>query len=212
VRRDGGLEEWGIPASVLTAYLDGDGIVVEKTADFSILFLFSIGVTKGKWGTLINTLLRFKSDYDANAPLDRVLPSLMEAWGERYAGMGLRDLCAEMFEAMKSLRTTSLLGEAFSLLPRADMSPSLAYERLVRNEIEQVDLDACANRTLATGIVPYPPGIPLLMPGENAGGAEGPVLGYLKALEAYDRKFPGFGHDNHGVEVKNGKYIVSVIR
>lgn len=50
------------------------------------------------------------------------------------------------------------------------------------------------------------------MPGENAGGAEGPVLGYLKALEAYDRKFPGFGHDNHGVEVKNGKYIVSVIR
>ena len=108
-------------------------------------------MTKGKWGTLINTLLRFKSDYDANAPLDRVLPSLMEAWGERYAGMGLRDLCAEMFEAMKSLRTTSLLGEAFSLLPRADMSPSLAYERLVRNEIEQVDLDACANRTLATG-------------------------------------------------------------
>ena len=110
VRRDGGLEEWGIPASVLTAYLDGDGIVVEKTADFSILFLFSIGVTKGKWGTLINTLLRFKSDYDANAPLDRVLPSLMEAWGERYAGMGLSDLCAEMFEAMNSLRTTRLLG------------------------------------------------------------------------------------------------------
>ena len=136
----------------------------------------------------------------------------MKEWGKRYAGMGLRDLCTEMFEAMKSLRSTKLLGEAFSLLPRADMPPSLAYEHLVRNEIEHVDLVGCANRTLATGIVPYPPGIPLLMPGENAGGAEGPVLGYLKALEAYDRKFPGFGHDNHGVEVKDGKYIVSVIK
>lgn len=212
VRRDGELEEWGIPASVLTAYLDEDGIVVEKTADFSILFLFSIGITKGKWGTLVNTLLRFRSDYDANAPLERVLPSLMKKWGERYAGMGLRDLCSEMFEAMKSLRSTRLLGEAFSFLPRADMPPSLAYEHLVRNEIKRVDLAGCANRTLATAIVPYPPGIPLLMPGENAGEAEGPVLGYLKALEAYDRKFPGFGHDNHGIEVEGGKYIVSVIK
>ncbi len=56
--------------------------------------------------------------------------------------------------------------------------------------------------------MPYPPGIPLLMPGENAGPAGGPVLGYLKALEAYDRRFPGFAHDTHGVEVEDGTYRV----
>lgn len=46
------------------------------------------------------------------------------------------------------------------------------------------------------------------MPGENAGPADGPVLGYLKALEAYDRRFPGFAHDTHGVEVEDGTYRV----
>ncbi|MFP3561845.1 arginine decarboxylase, partial [Paraburkholderia sp. SIMBA_049] len=58
----GGLMPVGIPASVVTAYLDRHGIVVEKTTDFTILFLFSLGVTKGKWGTLVNTLLDFKRD------------------------------------------------------------------------------------------------------------------------------------------------------
>lgn len=212
MNRKGELEDWGIPASVLTAYLDTDGIVVEKTQDFTILFLFSIGITKGKWGTLINSLLRFKEDYDANAPLEEVLPAVVEANGARYAGMGLRDLCTEMFAAMKELRTTQFLSEAFSILPQAVMTPSRAYELLVRGEIERVGLEGCANRILATGVVPYPPGIPLLMPGENAGPANGPVLGYLKALEAFDRKFPGFGHDNHGVEVVDGNYIVSVIK
>lgn len=209
---NGEMEAWGIPASVLTAYLNEDGIVAEKTADFSILFLFSLGVTKGKWGTLINTLLRFKSDYDANAPLKLTLPSLVEKWGGRYAGMGLRDLSSEMFGKMKELRMTALQAQAFSQLPQADMTPSHAYELLVRGRIEQVDLEGCAGRTLATGIVPYPPGIPLIMPGENAGELDGPALGYLKALEAYDRSFPGFGHDNHGVEVEKGTYLVSVIR
>lgn len=210
--REGKLDSWGIPASVLTAYLDNAGIVAEKTQDFTILFLFSIGITKGKWGTLVNTILRFKEDYDSNTPLEESMPSLLESNPERYAGMGLKDLCEEMFAAMKELRTTWYLQQAFSVLPKPDMTPSRAFEMLVRDEIERVNLDQCANRILATGIVPYPPGIPLLMPGENAGPADGPLLGYLKALQAFDRKFPGFTHDSHGVENVNGEYIVSVVK
>jgi arginine/lysine/ornithine decarboxylase len=49
-------------------------------------------------------------------------------------------------------------------------------------------------------VVPYPPGIPILMPGERAGAIDGPVLRYLLALEAFDARFPGFAHDIHGVE------------
>lgn len=210
--RDGKLEECGIPATILTAYLDHYGIVVEKTQDFTILFLFSMGVTKGKWGTLINTFLRFKEDYAANSPLTEVLPAIAAKAPERYANMGLRDLCQEMFKAMKKLNTTGYLAEAFSVLPTPDMPPARAYELLVRDEIDRVNLDECANRTLATGIVPYPPGIPLLMPGENAGPANGPLLGYMKSLQDFDRKFPGFEHDSHGVENVNGTYVVSVVK
>ena len=49
------------------------------------------------------------------------------------------------------------------------------------------------------------------MPGENAGPADGPLLNYLKALEAFDAEIPGFAHDIHGVEVKDGRYRVLCI-
>jgi arginine decarboxylase len=63
-----------------------------------------------------------------------------------------------------------------------------------------------AGRILATGIVPYPPGIPLLMPGEAAGALDEPALSYLQALQQFDRQFPGFTHDIHGVESIDGSY------
>ncbi|SAK56309.1 lysine decarboxylase [Caballeronia glebae] len=212
VAREGGLLPTGIPACVVTAYLDAHGIVVEKTADFTILILFSLGITKGKWGTLVNTLLDFKRDYDANALLDHVLPDLITRYPQPYRGLGLRDLCGRMFGAMRELETTELMSRAYSTLPRPDLSPTEAYEKLVRNDIERLTLDQLEGRTVATGVVPYPPGIPLLMPGENAGAANGPILGYLKALEAFDTRFPGFAHDTHGVEVEDGVYRIACIK
>jgi arginine/lysine/ornithine decarboxylase len=209
---DGKLATTGIPASIVTAYLHQRGIEVEKTTDFTILFLFSLGITKGKWGTLVSSLADFKRDYDANISLERVLPGLVDANGNRYVGMGLKDLADDMFGKMKALKTTANMSAGFSLLPKVELSPVQAYEKLVRGEIETVTLDGMAGRVAATGVVPYPPGIPILIPGENAGPANGPILGYLKALEAYDRHFPGFTHDTHGVEVEDGVYRMMCIR
>jgi lysine decarboxylase/arginine decarboxylase len=75
-----------------------------------------------------------------------------------------------------------------------------------------VALDQLPGRIVATGVAPYPPGIPLLMPGENAGPGDGAVLGYLRALETFDRRFPGFEHDIHGVEVEDGRYHILCLR
>jgi len=60
--------------------------------------------------------------------------------------------------------------------------------------------------------VPYPPGIPMLMPGEYVGDANGPYLSYLRALHAWDKQFPGFGHDTHGVASVHGAYYVHCLR
>jgi arginine/lysine/ornithine decarboxylase len=121
-----------------------------------------------------------------------VLPALVDAHPARYRDMGLRDLATAMFETMRKLRSTALMAKAFSTLPMPNLSPIEAYERLVRDEVEQIPLAAMPGRTVATGVVPYPPGIPLLMPGEGTGSADGSVLGYLRALETFDRQFPGF--------------------
>jgi arginine/lysine/ornithine decarboxylase len=210
--RDGKLEKRGIPASIVTKYLNAQGIVQEKTTDFAILFLFSIGITKGKWGTLMSTLLSFKHDYDNNTPLHQVLPDLVNAYPERYGGMGLRDLSDEMFARVADGKNTESMAKAFAKLPVAEMTPREAYIRLVHNEIEHLPLDKLAGKCAATSVVPYPPGIPLLMPGENFGDNNGPVISYLRSLESFDTQFPGFTHDTHGVEVKNGKYLVYVLR
>ena len=89
VLADGTLDSWGIPATLLTAYLDNKGIVVEKTTDFTCLFLFSLGVTKGKWGTLLNAMFEFKQDYDNNTPISRIMPKIYHADEKHYKEMGL---------------------------------------------------------------------------------------------------------------------------
>jgi arginine/lysine/ornithine decarboxylase len=212
VKTDGSFEDWGIPATLVTAYLDHRGIVVEKTTDFTILFLFSIGVTKAKSGSLINALLNFKHDFDLNAPLADVLPDLLSNHSDRYHGIGLKDLAEEMFAQMKSSKLLQLQAQAFSGLPSPELTPNETYQRLVHNQVEQVTVDEMNNRVVATGVVPYPPGIPMLMPGENAGPINGPYLGYLRALQAWDRRFPGFGHETHGVENKDGTYHIYCLK
>ena len=83
--------------------------------------------------------------------------------------MGLRDLSDEMFDHYGSRTRCTTCSRAFSSLPAPEMVPADAYRRLVRNEVERVRLDEAANRVVATSVVPYPPGIPMMMPGENTG-------------------------------------------
>jgi arginine decarboxylase len=208
----GGLDKRGIPASLVTKYLSIHGVEVEKTTDFTILVLFSMGITKGKWGTLLNALLDFKRDYDSNAPLAQALPQLATDYPDAYGSLGLRDLADQMFAQLRDSRQTHWLAEAFSTLPKLVMTPSAAYQHLVRDEIEHVPLDKLANRVLATSVVPYPPGIPMLMPGESTGAKDGPYLGYLRALASWDKCFPGFGHDTHGIEHRDGVQYVQCLK
>ena len=63
---DGQVEKTGVPAALVNAFFTRFGIVPTRVTDFQIMFLFSIGITKGKWGTLIMNLLSFKRHYDAN--------------------------------------------------------------------------------------------------------------------------------------------------
>ena len=176
----------------MTAYLHHRGIEVEKTTDFTILFLFSIGITKGKWGTLLNALLDFKRDYDSNTPLAR---GAARRWWPgtptRYGRWGCATWPTRCSRSCRRPRQTHWLAEAFSTLPTPVMTPSDAYQQLVRDEIEHVPLEKLANRVLATSVVPYPPGIPMLMPGESTGADDGPYLGYLRALAKWDAPLPG---------------------
>jgi arginine decarboxylase len=212
VENDGSLSSLGIPAAIVVKYLDREGIINEKSGDYSILFLFSLGITKGKWGTLIARFFSFKNLFDKNALLEDVFPDLIGKYPRRYGGMTIRDLAREMHEFKRETNQLKLLDEAFSTLPEPVMTPAEAYRKLVRNEVERVTLEEAQGRIMASGIVPYPPGIPLLMGGERAGTLDQPVMAYLRTLQDFDIKFPDFGHDIHGIENENGVYMTYVVK
>ena len=46
---------------------------------------------------------------------------------------------------------------------------------------------------------------------EETGRDDGPYLSYLRALAHWDHRFPGFGHDTHGVENRGGTSYVQCL-
>jgi arginine decarboxylase len=212
VNDDGSLAGLGIPAAVVVKFLDTRGIVNEKSGDYCILFLFSMGITKGKWGTLVTELFEFKRHYDEESPLEEIFPDLTNAYPDRYGGMTLKSLTDEMHTFKREHRMCELLEEAFSVIPDPEITYAEAFRNLVRGKVEQVSVTKAADRIVATGIFPYPPGIPVLAPGENTGNQNGPILRYLQSMQDFDLRFPGFEHDIHGVENVKGDYRMYCVK
>ncbi len=205
---DGKLEKTGVPAALINAYFNRFGIVPTRVTDFQIMFLFSIGITKGKWGTLLTNLLAFKRDYDSNRPIAEALPEIAAQYPQRYGNVGLHDLGDELFEYLRRERPGEVLNAAYETLPQTDMTPRAAWERLVAGDVETVSVDKLSKRTAANAVMPYPPGIPMLMSGENFGGADSPQIGYLKGMQSRERQFPGFAGVIEGAEMIDGTYHV----
>jgi arginine decarboxylase len=196
----GSAAAWGIPAELVSRFLETRGIVVEKTGDYTLLFLFSIGITRGKWGTLVDALFEFKSLYDCEAPVREVFPDLARAYGDRYLDLTLPMLGDEMHAYMLQTELPRKLDRAYETLPEPVVPPDVAYENLVRGKVEMLPLGELAGRTSAVMVVPYPPGIPILMPGERV---DSTTIEYLEALQEFDRRFPGFSHHVLGVALSD---------
>jgi arginine/lysine/ornithine decarboxylase len=103
--------------------------------------LFSMGVTRGKWGTLLDAFLGFKDHYDRGAPLQEAIPRLAAGHPRRYPGLSLRDLCDQMHAELRAQQVVRLLDQAFSTLPQPVLPPGRAYQLLVRDQVEWVAVD-----------------------------------------------------------------------
>ena len=197
----GQLSERGIPAAILTEFLDGRRVEIARTGDYTVLVLFSVGTSKGKWGSLLENLFEFKRLYDTEATLEEALPELVTKYPNRYRNVTLRELSDQMHATMVELNLTGLVHEACDVDPDPVLTPAETYQKLIRNGTEKVKLTEVANRITGVMLVPYPPGIPVRMPGERLGGPESPTIRLLLALEEFGKRFPGFEREVHGIEV-----------
>jgi arginine decarboxylase len=50
------------------------------------------------------------------------------------------------------------------------------------------------------------------MPGENVGPADGPWLTYIRTLQAWGQRFPGFEAELEGAEIHDGAYHVYCLK
>ncbi|MCF0253612.1 MAG: arginine/lysine/ornithine decarboxylase [Duodenibacillus sp.] len=197
----GEFDASGIPAAIVSKYLAEHGIVVEKTGLYSFFIMFTIGITKGRWNTLVTELQQFKDAYDANAPLWRVMPGFAQAC-PAYEETGLRDLCQRLHDFYKANDVARLTTEMYTSYMEPAMRPTDAYAKLAHAEIDRIPFDELEGRISAVLLTPYPPGIPLLVPGERVNRK---IVEYLRFAKAFTQAFPGFENDVHGLVKETGE-------
>ncbi|MGA7750439.1 MAG: arginine/lysine/ornithine decarboxylase [Gallionella sp.] len=208
---NGNFDENGIPAAMVTKYLAEHGVIVEKCGLYSFFIMFTIGITKGRWNTLLTALQQFKDDYDKNQPMWRILPEFA-AKHPGYERVGLRDLCQQIHDMYKAHNVARMTTEMYLSDMQPAMKPSDAFAHMAHDEIDRVPIDDLEGRITAVLLTPYPPGIPLLIPGERFNKI---IVDYLKFAREFNHMFPGFETDIHGlVEEMNGerKYYVDCVR
>lgn len=205
-------ESNGIPAAIVTKYLAEHGVVVEKTGLYSFFIMFTIGITKGRWNSMVAALQQFKDDYDKNQPVYKILPEFAQQ-NPSYDRMGLKDLCTEIHEVYKKNNVARLTTDMYLSNMVPAMKPTDAFAKMAHRAIDRVSIDELEGRTTAVLLTPYPPGIPLLIPGEQFNKV---IINYLKFAREFNERFPGFETDVHGLvkEIVGGKpfYYVDCVR
>ena len=192
---EGNFGSMGIPASIVTKYLAEHGVIVEKCGLYSFFIMFTIGITKGRWNTLVTELQQFKDHIDKNAPLWKVLPEFVAKY-PRYERVGLRDICQQIHEFYKARNVARMTTEMYTSDMVPAMLPAEAWAKMAHKQVDRVPLDQLEGRITAMLVTPYPPGIPLLIPGECFNKR---IIDYLFFARDFNDQFPGFETDIHGL-------------
>ena len=215
VNADFSYQKTGVPGPIVSKFLMNSGVVDEKTSFYSMLFLFSIGVNKSKAMNLISDFISFKAAYDENKLFLELFPDLIEMHAHVYQNKGLYDVCQEMHQFLKKEQASTLLMKAFAILPEQVITPNAAYQHVVNANCTEYPLEELTNKILVDMLSPYPPGIPLVMPGERITDQHQDLIKYLLMLERFDNLFPGFENDVHGVNIRiahgKRKYFVPCV-
>lgn len=201
--------EAGIPGALVARYLADYGIIIEKVGLYSIFLIFSIGITKGKWNTLVTELQQFKDIYDENKPLSRIFPAFIKEFPV-YKNLGMKDLCQAIHESYKKHDIANIVHDMYVEPVIPAIRPADAWAKSINRETIRVNvLDLTTEHITASLVTPYPPGIPLLVPGERFNKR---IIDFLQFALEFNEQFPGFEQDVHGMvkEVVGGKLCYSV--
>ncbi|THA22503.1 lysine decarboxylase LdcC [Histophilus somni] len=212
LNKDNTLDPNGIPATLVSNYLDSKGIIVEKTGPYNILVLFSIGIDDTKAMSLIQALDDFKSLYDANVLVKDILPNIYAHAPKFYETMRIQELAGGIHRLICKHNLPDLMFKAFDILPKMIMTPNKAFNLELKGNIDECYVEDMVGKINANMILPYPPGVPLIMPGEMITEESRAILEFLVMLCEIGTHYPGFETDIHGAyRQDDGRYKVKII-
>ena len=111
--------------------------------------------------------------------------------------MGLKDLCERIHEVYREdERAEGAAGDVHRRCPRWRCGRPMPTTGWSTGKVESVEIDNLMGRTLAVMVVPYPPGIPLIMPGERITPATKSIQDYLLYARELRPQVPGL-RDRH---------------
>jgi arginine/lysine/ornithine decarboxylase len=190
-----------VPSPIVTTFLRSRGIEVAKSTFKTFLLLFSHGVTMGNSSSLVSELDEFHRMLQRNVSIVEVLPGLeSQKWAK---DVHIKQICFNMWEFLEGFPAADL-----NVLPEYKMKPAEAYRLLVQGKIKEVHLSQALGRVSAALVVPYPPGIPLLMPGEIINEN---ILSILRFHEDFNRRYPGLETEIHGVRTDDHKRFAMTV-
>lgn len=200
----GTYEDFGIPGTIVAEYLRENKIIPEKCDLNDILFLLTPAETEEKLHRLLEKLVQLETFIDQDAPMEKVLPQVYDAYETYYKGYTIRKLCQKMHDFYKERNVAALQQQLFDQnhLPPYAMSPREAEGEYFRGNGELIDLKDAEGRIALEGALPYPPGILCIHPGERWTRT---AIHYFMDLVDSINALPGFPPEVQGVYVEDGK-------
>lgn len=193
-----------LPAPLLSHWLESHHVTAEKSDFHTLLFLVEPSDRKEKCEHLLSLFEDCEGAYEDNAPMSSFAPDVTCLPGE-----GLKDYSLRYMDFLEKEQASRLSQTLFAEdhFPKAMLTGRNAQQAFLRGERERIPLSEAKGRVSLEMILPYPPGITVLEPGEVWTDE---VLSYFLFLQKYSSTFPDFSPEILGVHGKGDEAYVWV--
>lgn len=195
-----------LPAPLLSHWLESHHVTAEKSDFHTLLFLVEPSDREEKWEHLLSLFEDFEGAYEDNAPMSAFAPDVTCLPGE-----GLKDYSLRYMDFLEKEQASHLRQALFSEdhLPKAALTGRSAHQAFLKGARERIPLCEAKGRVSLEMILPYPPGITVLEPGEVWTDE---VLSYFLFLQKYSSTFPDFSPEILGVHGNGNDAYVWVLK
>lgn len=195
-----------LPAPLLSHWLESRHVTVEKSDFHTLLFLVEPSDRQQKCERLLSLFEECETAYEANAPMSSFAPDVTCLPGE-----GLKDYSLRYMDFLEKEQASRLSQTLFAEdhLPKAALTGRSAHQAFLKGARERVPLPKAKGRVSLEMILPYPPGITVLEPGEVWTDE---VLSYFLFLQKYSSTFPDFSPEILGVHGNGNDAYVWVLK